>query len=597
VEFDSQWLYRRGDNPDWKFSDSDEGFWTKRKLPDFGIERKEKISGYFWYRCKFYLPETKDLSFNPIAVSIGKFKDMDEFYFNGVLIGQTGQMGPKLEVDYLKERVYTIPDNLFKPGENVIAIRGYSYTSLRGFKVPVVMDKEIHIRESLFKAEVFTIMCGYTILLMGLYFLVGAFYRGRAKENLYFSLFSLGLGFYTLLRTQHRYFIFTSFSASFNIELLVLFPLPVVFLNFLYNYLDQKKSRLQYLFELVIAGIIITVLIYRDIRAWGSTVGIFNYCLPFAVLIGTFYTVRNFRQNLSKKRYLYLGFLVLVPCVFIDSLSALEIWYTPPTLYLGFLVFLLMISLELSEEMEQGIKNYFEQEKMLTKMERSKTDFLFKVSGEFRFWLDQIQDKLNKIRKLKTPKAMEGSIQELDAYCDSATRMLEEASLLRSLEDKDYQKIEGLVEVGPILKETVESVEQSLGVKRKNIKITTEPESLKVVTDRYLLKTILRNLIENAYLYTPQDSEIFIEAKVDHSWFQITVKDKGPGIRVEEGENVFTKFLRGWSMNGEEGAVPRAGIGLGLVKLCTEELDGTVDLISKEGKGSEFIVVLSLFSR
>ena len=56
---------------------------------------------------------------------------------------------------------------------------------------------------------------------------------------------------------------------------------------------------------------------------------------------------------------------------------------------------------------------------------------------------------------------------------------------------------------------------------------------------------VLRNLIENALLYSPADSEVRVAAADVGDRMEIWVEDCGPGVPPEERERIFEKFYRG----------------------------------------------------
>lgn len=79
--------------------------WEQAGLPDF--------DGVVWFRKKIMLPETwkgKSLTLN-----LGPIDDMDVTWFNGTVVGMTD--------GWERKRTYTIPGNLVKTGENIIAVR------------------------------------------------------------------------------------------------------------------------------------------------------------------------------------------------------------------------------------------------------------------------------------------------------------------------------------------------------------------------------------------------------------------------------------------------------------------------------------------
>ena len=120
------------------------------------------------------------------------------------------------------------------------------------------------------------------------------------------------------------------------------------------------------------------------------------------------------------------------------------------------------------------------------------------------------------------------------------------------------------------------------------------PDDINVMVDKYMLETILRNLISNAIKFTKQDGTVTVSAVTKSNFAEIAVSDNGVGISEEDQKKLFridTKF----QTNGtaEEGGT---GLGLILCKEFAEENGGTIYVNSTEGKGSRFIFTLPLLS-
>ena len=110
-----------------------------------------------------------------------------------------------------------------------------------------------------------------------------------------------------------------------------------------------------------------------------------------------------------------------------------------------------------------------------------------------------------------------------------------------------------------------------------------------VVADKYMLSTIIRNLISNAIKFTAQDGKIIIKADLtanDKQFVKITVKDNGVGISKEIQSKLFD-ISENVSTHGTEN---EAGTGLGLI-LCKEFVEkhnGKIWIESEIDKGSSF---------
>jgi signal transduction histidine kinase len=121
----------------------------------------------------------------------------------------------------------------------------------------------------------------------------------------------------------------------------------------------------------------------------------------------------------------------------------------------------------------------------------------------------------------------------------------------------------------------------------KNIKIEYDgPDKIKVLADKDMLKTILRNLVSNAIKFTHESGTIKISAIREDGNTTISVADNGTGIKTDEMNKIFdiSKILPSSGTNGEKGS----GLGLLLCKEFVETHGGRIWFTSEYGKGSDF---------
>lgn len=90
---------------------------------------------------------------------------------------------------------------------------------------------------------------------------------------------------------------------------------------------------------------------------------------------------------------------------------------------------------------------------------------------------------------------------------------------------------------------------------------------------RSFVHAILRNLIENALRYTPQEGRVELKVERGSDTLTLTVSDTGPGIPEAEREKVFDPFYR---IAGS--GVTGTGLGLSIVKTYADKAGATVSL-------------------
>ena len=115
-------------------------------------------------------------------------------------------------------------------------------------------------------------------------------------------------------------------------------------------------------------------------------------------------------------------------------------------------------------------------------------------------------------------------------------------------------------------------------------------DKVKLTTDKHMLSQIVYNLLTNAYKYTETGGQVDVSYAAAGDYLRLTVNDTGRGIGEGAVERIFDAYFRGENATDVAGE----GIGLYMVKLLLNQLDGSVTVDSELGKGSRFEVMLPL---
>ncbi len=118
------------------------------------------------------------------------------------------------------------------------------------------------------------------------------------------------------------------------------------------------------------------------------------------------------------------------------------------------------------------------------------------------------------------------------------------------------------------------------------IEITAAPDA-KVLADETDIAEAVRNLLDNAVKYAP-GAPVSVSTAVDKSDVVLTVRDRGPGMSEQDQAHAFDRFYRG----RENGDVDGSGLGLAIVKRAVLRSEGTIELQSAEGRGTQFTIRL-----
>lgn len=145
------------------------------------------------------------------------------------------------------------------------------------------------------------------------------------------------------------------------------------------------------------------------------------------------------------------------------------------------------------------------------------------------------------------------------------------------------------------LKETIlETAELMRGfANEKNIKLDVKIDNIpKIEADPDRISQVLRNLINNAIKFSPENSNIQIAAKVEKEHILFSVKDYGPGLTRENQIKVFEPFYQVEKTTSVK--YGGSGLGLAICRGIVEAQKGKIWVESKPGEGCTFYFTIPM---
>ncbi|MCI9309770.1 MAG: response regulator [Lawsonibacter sp.] len=118
-----------------------------------------------------------------------------------------------------------------------------------------------------------------------------------------------------------------------------------------------------------------------------------------------------------------------------------------------------------------------------------------------------------------------------------------------------------------------------------------------IYCDRLRLNQILLNLLSNSVKYTPAGGVVSVKvtekpgAPVGHATYEFCIKDTGIGMSEEFVARIFEPFER--ERNSTTSGIQGTGLGMAITKNIVDMMNGTISVRSKQGVGTEFIVVVT----
>ncbi len=227
----------------------------------------------------------------------------------------------------------------------------------------------------------------------------------------------------------------------------------------------------------------------------------------------------------------------------------------------------------------------------------AKTDFLSSMSHEIRTPLNAIVGFGQALAKEDISGTAKEEVQDI---------LMASNTLL--------DIVNGILDISKIEANKIEIVNNEYSTKKMvneitsliNARIGSKPIDFKILIDENLppmlygdnmrVKQVIINLLTNAVKYT-QEGRILFQIKAendlntDTSKLTISVQDTGMGMTEEDLEQLFTKFQR-FDM-GKNQNVEGTGLGMAITKSLVELMNGEIQVKSKYGEGSTFIIILN----
>jgi two-component system phosphate regulon sensor histidine kinase PhoR len=227
----------------------------------------------------------------------------------------------------------------------------------------------------------------------------------------------------------------------------------------------------------------------------------------------------------------------------------------------------------------------------LRRADRVRRDFVANVSHELRTPLTAIRGYVEAL--LDDPPAPDEGRRFLEIIARHTSRMERLVKDLLRLARLDAgQETPELVEcdLGSVVQGVLHELAGPIAQRQSHVDVSIRPEARMLVSDPAKLHDVLRNLVENAVNYAPEDGVVVVEATREPAALVLRVLDNGPGIPAADLSRVFERFYR---VDKSRARAPGGtGIGLAIVKHLVELLGGSVAAGSRPEGGAVFTVRL-----
>jgi PAS domain S-box-containing protein len=227
---------------------------------------------------------------------------------------------------------------------------------------------------------------------------------------------------------------------------------------------------------------------------------------------------------------------------------------------------------------------------------RTKDQFLAVLSHELRQPLNAMLGWLSILRHPRVdPRQQAGALDALERNTRAQARMIDDLLDIARIEAGKVTLERRPVSLGPLIAETVESLQHQATAKALTLETQLDPEARFVSADLDRLRQVLVNVLANAIKYTSSGGRVQVCLAAAEGVVRIVVNDTGIGIEPDLLPHVFERFRQADARSAGTPGGLGLGLGLAIVREIVEMHAGTVEAQSEgRGRGATFIVTLPM---
>ncbi len=257
---------------------------------------------------------------------------------------------------------------------------------------------------------------------------------------------------------------------------------------------------------------------------------------------------------------------------------------------------------EIKKQQEALLKIEKERRETIESALKMKDDFIYLITHEFKTPIAVISSALQTIESIFKGDVSERLGRYLDMVKVNTNRQLRLVNNLLDITrlNSGHAKVNNrCLDIVYILRSIVNSVDIYAKQKQINLTFETDLTSEEIYIDEEKFERIMLNLLSNALKFTPSGKGINVLLSIkehkNQNFISVSVKDEGIGIPVNKQKIIFDRF--GQVDTSLSRQAEGTGLGLYLVNLLLNMIEGEISLMSIPEKGSVFTILIPAVKR
>lgn len=238
-------------------------------------------------------------------------------------------------------------------------------------------------------------------------------------------------------------------------------------------------------------------------------------------------------------------------------------------------------------------RKYFKEKQQ--EVQTAKDDLLSLASHQLRTPATVVKQYVGMLLQGYVGKLTRQQKTMLENAYESNERQLEIINQLLYVARLDADRIKlrrTKTDLGKLIRDVAKDQAQNAKDRHQVITYNLPKRQVTAEIDPQYMRMVFENLLSNAIKYTPEHGSIGLSVRKAQGEALVTVTDTGVGIDADDHDTIFEKFTRVENVLSND--VNGSGVGLYLTREIVTLHGGTIEVQSRHGEGSTFIVHVPL---
>ena len=230
---------------------------------------------------------------------------------------------------------------------------------------------------------------------------------------------------------------------------------------------------------------------------------------------------------------------------------------------------------------------------------QAKTMFLNNMSHDIRTPMNAIIGFTSLADShLDDPKKVKKYLRKISVSSEYLLSLINDVLDMSRIESGKVKLDERPLYLPELLEDILTIVQPTIVSRRLNFDIDTDDvKDANIIADKLRLKQVLINILNNSIKFNKVGGMVSLKIiqlandQEGYATYQFIVQDTGIGMKKEFVNQIFDAFAR--EETSTVSGIPGTGLGMSITKNIVDMMNGTIDVKSQEGLGTEFTVTLT----